>query len=487
MRQERAAAAVITASLLAITGCAIVPPDRSFGRVQAEIDQRVSASPAWPTSPEARGAIDAAVQTLLAEPLTQERAVQIALLNNRTLWAEYADLGMLEADFVEAGLLDNPSLSIGLGFPDRPPSLTELDFGLTLNLLRAILSPARRDIAGLHLDAAVLRAADRVLQTVTETRLAYLDLQASEHMSAVLREIAVAAEASAELAARLYDAGNISELALANERALYEDARVEYARSLRESQERRERLNVLLGLWGTQTDWRMVNRLPEPPAVEPDYSELESLAVRQRLDLAATAREVQALSGALGLQRDWRWLLTTEVGGRASRDSDGQWVVGPEFTLDLPIFDQRQTEIARLESALLGAQARLEAIAIETRADIRRLRDRLFALRHEIDHYRGTILPLRQRITALTLEQYNFMLVDTFGLLAAKRDEIAAYRSYLQSIHDYWSTRAELERVVGGRLPTPTQPSSMESSDNGARPAPPAMNTPDSPHHHGAH
>lgn len=484
MREQRFAAMFAALSLLTASGCAIVPPDRSFGRVQDEVGQLVDVQPLWPISSEIHEMIDATVQKLLTEPLTQERAVQVALLNNRTLWAEYSELGMQEADFEEAGLLENPSLSIGLGFPDRPPSLTALDFGLTLNLLRAILTPARREIAGFYLDAAVLRAADRVLQTVAETRLTYLDLQASEHMSAVLREIAVAAEASADLAQRLYDAGNLSELALANEQALYEDSRLEYSRSLMESVGLRERLNVLLGLWDKQTNWQMVDRLPELPASEAVLAELESFAVRQRLDLAAAAREVQALSSALGLQRNWRWLLTTEVGGRASRDTDGQWVVGPEFTLDLPIFNQRQSEITRLDSALLGAQARLEAIAIETRADVRRLRDRLFALRYEIEHYRDTILPLRERITALTLEQYNFMLVDTFGLLAAKRGEIAVYRSYLQSIHDYWSTRAELERVVGGRLPMPTRSTPEMPADTDTMSSMPAS---DAQHHHGDH
>lgn len=464
-------------------GCSVVPPDRSFGRVQQPVAERIGAEPAWPTSPGARDAIGGRVRELLGEPLTQERAVRIALLNNRTLWAEYSDLGMQEADFEEAGLLENPSLAFGLGFPDRPPSITELDFGLTMNLLRAMLTPARRDIAGDFLDAAVLRAADRVLQTVTETRLAYLDLQASEHMSAVLREIAVAAEASAELAKRLFDAGNMSELALANEQALYEDARIEYARSLAESKGYRERLNVLMGLWGQETGWSIVDRLPELPPSEPDLGSLESYAVRQRLDLAAAAKEVEALSKAAGLQRDWRLLLTTEVGVRAARDTDGQWVVGPEFTLDLPIFNQRQAEITRLDSALLGARARLEAIAIETRADVRRLRDHLFAMRYEIEHYRDTVLPLRERITALTLEQYNFMFVDTFGLLAAKRDEIAVYRSYLESIHDYWATRAELERAVGGRLPMASGMSDEHPAEMEGMPAMPSMTEPQHQHH----
>ncbi len=452
-------ARMITAlsSFALLSGCGAVSVDRSFDRARSTVDERIGAKPEWPATADAHAAIDTRVRELLREPIDEDRAVAIALINNRRLRTEFASLGFAEADLKEAGLLDNPSLSVGAGFPDRPPSITGLDFGLTINLLRLLILPARRDIASLRLDAQTLAVADAVLYTAAETRRIFLDLQAAEHLSAILRELAIAAEASADFARRVHDAGNLSELSLANEQSLSEHARLEYARSIADVADRRERLNAQLGLWGDQTSWTIVNRLPSLPPGEPDLSDLESLAIRQRLDLAAAAKEVEAIAKSAGLQRDWRFLLTSEVGFNASRDTDGQWVFGPELSLELPIFNQRQPEIARLDSALLAAEARLEALAIETRADVRRLRDRLFATRYEAERYRDTIVPLHERITALTLQQYNFMLADTFDLLAAKRQSSDAYRSYLQSVHDYWAIRAELERAVGGRLPiTPT-------------------------------
>lgn len=468
---------VVSLALL-LGGCGVIPIDASFGSVQETAVDRVGTETAWPLTADAKAVIRDRVSTLLEEPIDQERAVAIALLNNRRLRAEYARLGLAQADFVEAGLLENPSLIVGVGFPDRPPSKTNLDFGLTLNLLRVLLMPARKEIAGLRLDAVTLEVADHVVDTAAQTRAVFLDLQAAEHTGDMLREIAAAAEASAEFARRLHAAGNLSDLALANQESLAEQARLEYARGLVEIADQRERFNVQLGLWGEQTEWSIVDRLAELPESEPDLSELESLAVRQRLDLTAAALNVEAVAKAAGLQRDWRYLLTAEVGGFASRDTDGQWVYGPEIAVELPLFNQRQSEIAALDAELLGAESRLEALAIEIRSDVRRLRDRLYAMRYEVEHYRDTILPLRERITRLTQEQYNFMLVDTFDLLAAKREEIDAYRAYLDDLRAYWATRAELERAVGGRLPLP-EPS----------PAP-RTPTPESPvnhHNHGGH
>ncbi|MGI9014804.1 MAG: TolC family protein [Phycisphaerales bacterium] len=453
MKQQTLTLAVILGATILGSSCATPQPGSSFDRVAAETSDRTGVAIAWPMNAKARAAIEAQVNALLSEPLDQESAVVVALLNNRALRAKFAQLGFAEADLVEAGLLENPSLTAAIGFPDRPPSMAQLDFGLTLNLLRVLLMPANKDIASVRLDAEVLRVADVVVETAAMAQIAFLDLQASTHMTALLREIAIAAEVAFEFAEQVHAAGNLSDLALANQMALREMARLDYAHALAESAALRERLNVHLGVWGEHTGWTLVDRLPEIPASEADLSQLESLAIRQRLDLVASAKEVEAISKALGMQQDWRYILTTDVGFNAEHDTDGQWVFGPELSIELPIFNQRQAEILRLDAALLEAEARLEAMAIEVRSDVRRLRDRLYAIRYECEHYRDTIVPLRERITMLTQQQYNFMLVDTFDLLAAKREETDAYRGYIESIHNYWTTRVELERVVGGRLP----------------------------------
>lgn len=480
----------VLGSSITLAGCSTVALDQNFNRVQAAVADRISEEPTWPTSSEARGKIDARVAELLTKPLDHERAVAIALINNRGLRAEYARIGFAEADLVEAGALDNPSLSMGIGFPDSPPSTTELDFGLTLGILQWILTPARRSIAQVQYDAEILSVADAVLRTATETRLVFLELQAAENWSAILREIAIAAEASYEFASRVHEAGNLSELALANELALYEQARLEYARSVADVSDHRERLNTQLGLWGTQVHWSIDERLPEIPTSEPEVGELEALAIRQRLDLAVAAKEVEVVSKALGLQSDWRYLLRTEVGANAARDADGQWVFGPSLSVELPIFNQRQGQVARLESARLAAEARLEGLAIEVRSEVRRLRDRLFATRYEAEQYRAVVLPLRERIVSLTQEQYNFMLVDTFDLLASKRESIAAYREYLESVKRYWETRILLEEAVGGRLPAspdrmPVEPDMPPGSD--LRHEHSGDSVSDTPQHHGGH
>ena len=73
--------------------------------------------------------------------------------------------------------------------------------------------------------------------------------------------------------------------------------------------------------------------------------------------------------------------------------------------------------------------------------------------RNMIDHYRRTVLPLREQIVDLTLKNYNYMLIGAFDLLMAKQQEFEAYQKYLEAIRDYWIIRADMQRSLGGRLP----------------------------------
>ena len=73
--------------------------------------------------------------------------------------------------------------------------------------------------------------------------------------------------------------------------------------------------------------------------------------------------------------------------------------------------------------------------------------------RNIINHYRRTVLPLREQIVDLTLKNYNFMLTGTFELIMAKQQEFEAYQKYLEAIRDYWIIRADMQRSLGGSLP----------------------------------
>jgi cobalt-zinc-cadmium efflux system outer membrane protein len=453
MKYKRSGIGLLLYLVFFAVGCAQVPKEAGFNDVQGLVKERVDHQIHWNQETEADREAEKAIDELLKNELTADAAVQIALFNNPNLQAVYEDLGITQADVVEAGLLENPVIFGQVRFPNRSEESNNYEFGITQNFLNILIQPARKKLSAIHFEQVKLQVADEVIQLVAEVRRTYYSTLGAKQVRDLRNEISSAARSSFELAQRLHSAGNISDLELARENAHFEQSRLELANSETALLDAREQLMRLMGFWGAQTHWRLPEQLPDIPQDEIPLEHVESMAIENRLDLAAERKAVDALAQALGITIDWRWVGQIEVGISRERETDRTWVTGPSLAIELPIFNQRQADIARLEAQLRRSQKRLTAQAIEIRSEVRSLRNRLIMQRNLIDHYRRTVLPLRKQIVDLTLKNYNYMLTGAFDLIMAKQQEFEAYQKYLEVLRDYWITRADMQRSLGGRLP----------------------------------
>ncbi len=448
MGSIRLALAVIGAAVL--SGCASVPRNAGFAEVKNTVERRTSSRVHWNQGTPEDIEVVQAVRSMLEKELTAEDAVQIALLNNSGLQATFEEMGIAQADLVQAGLLKNPVFSGHVRFPDKSDEGTNTEFSVSQDFLDLFLRPARRKLAAAQLEEAKLQVSAAVLGLAAEVRSAYYTLQGAEQTHRMLATIVQAAQAAVELAERQHAAGNINDLALANEQAAFQQAKLDLTRSEAEVSAERERLNRLLGL-ETRGTWKISDRLPDLPAEEFSAQDLEAKALLESLDLAAARQEVLVLEETLALIR--RGVVpSVNVGADTERDPDGARVTGPNFEMELPIFDRRQAALARAEAQLRQSRQRLSALETRIRSEVRTALDRVRISREAVGRYRSTLIPLREKIVAESQKHYNFMLIGTFQLLQAKRDEVDAYRGYIEVFRDYWNARTDLERAVNGGL-----------------------------------
>jgi cobalt-zinc-cadmium efflux system outer membrane protein len=440
---------------VALLGCGSVDPEAGFSDVQSRVQERLGKRVRWLQGKPEDAEVERAVQDLLKEPLTVDAAVEIALLSNRTLQATYEDLGIAQADLVQAGLLRNPVLFGSARFPTSAPRGTNLEGEVTQSFLELLFLPARKEIATLGLEQTKLRVAHAVLDLAAETRSAYYTAVAARQMADIRKTISQATEASALFAQRLYEAGNLSELAVTLERASHEQSRQEWAKAESELISSRERLTKVLGLWGEGARWKSPDKLPDVPGDEMPLDQLETLAVSRRLDLAALREETRLLSVELTLAGKVRWFGELTLGVDGERDSDHHTVVGPNLSVQLPIFDQGQAALARFEALIRQREDRLTALAVDIRAEVRSLRDRLMMGRYRIEHLLKVVIPLREKAVDLMQQQWNFMLVGPFELIESKRREFEAYQDYVDAVRDYWILKSDLVRALGGQASGP--------------------------------
>jgi outer membrane protein, heavy metal efflux system len=468
MRMLLLTAALLT--LASMAGCASVQSDAQFPRVRDAAGTRLEKTVVWNRDGEQDKRAQQAVRRLLESELTADAAVQIALLNNRGLQAELERLGVAQADLVEAGLLDNPVFGATLLFGDAG---TEIDLDVVQSFVGVVSLSARRKVGQATADRIALEIADRVVQLAKDAQAQYYTVAGDAQALELARQIVTSTEAGAELAQRQRAAGNLSRRDQSMQQAFYAQTLLELAQAEAQLLSDRERLNRLMGVWRSDTGWRIPTRLPAVPDAVPAVDQLESRAIFQRLDLAAAKREAEAAAHALNLTRQFRYLAPLGIGVAFKRDTDGVKSVGPRVELGLPIFNQGQARLARAESELKRSQERVTALAIEIRSEAREASNRLAAAHAVVRHYQSVLLPLQQDIVSETLKFYNGMLVGVYDLLLAQQSQVQTARQYVAANKAFWLAWTDLERALGGTLTAPAgatgqkQPSIDEPHQHG--------------------
>src|SRR5262245_47023875 len=147
--------------------CAVVNPRAGFEDVQELVHERSGQTIYWNQGTKEDVAASERIREMLSQELTVENAVQLALLNNRTLQATYEELGISQAAVVQAGLLSNPVFEGDVRFPEGGGAL-----GIELSLVQSFLDvfyiPLRKRIAENAFEAAKLRVAGAVLDLAGE-------------------------------------------------------------------------------------------------------------------------------------------------------------------------------------------------------------------------------------------------------------------------------------------------------------------------------
>ena len=194
-----------TLVLLGLAGCASFTPDGGLAGVEQTTKERIGKDVKWARSDADRDAIASRVRELLQKPLSIEDAVQIALLNNNGLQASFFELGISEADLVQAGRLPNPHFSM---LRARHEQDYKIEQALTFNLFSLITMPIATAMERRRFEQTQRVVAMAVLRLASETRKAYILAVSGEENVRYMAKVKSVADSSAELARRMANVGN---------------------------------------------------------------------------------------------------------------------------------------------------------------------------------------------------------------------------------------------------------------------------------------
>jgi outer membrane protein TolC len=401
-------------------------------------------------------AVASRVRALLGKSLIASSAVQIALINNRTLQATFNELGVSEAQMIEASLPPSPTMSfqrlVGSGF--------EIERQIIQNVLGLLTLPRRREVAEARFRQAQARAVEMTLRVAMEAARTYYRAVAANEAVQFLEESRLAAQTVSNLAKQLGETGAMSKLEQAREHVFYAELSGQVATARLRQRSERERLVRALGLWGSDTQFRLPTRLPVLPAKPRSTASIEREAVSRRVDLVIARMELDILAQELGLTRKTRFINTLEVAGMSTTErtvspsGDVEKVSrrGFELEFQIPIYDFGASRVRRAEETYMQAVNRLLARAVNVRSEAREAYQMYRGAYDIARHYEREVLPLRKIISDETMLNYNAMIRDLFALLGEARARITANSQAIEARRDFWLASVELHSaIVGGR------------------------------------
>lgn len=418
---------ILSASLL-LGGCATFSKDGGFGNVQQTTQQHIKQEIAWPKSKDEQNKISDQVSALLEHKLDVESAVQIALLNNKRLQASFYELGISEADLVQAGRLPNPRFSM---LYTKNNGEYKIEQSFTFNIFSLITMPKAVEIEKRRFEQVQKETALDVLKLANLTRMAYFNAVAATELARYSEQVKESAEASAELARRMYKAGNWNKLEQAREQSFYADAALDYANARNKQVRAYEALSRLLSVPTDQLS--LLERLPDLPKSVEELHPFEQTAFENRLDLQAMRLETQALAKQLGLTKTTRFINVLEIGPARvleGRRSD-PYKKGLEIGFEIPLFDWGTARVAKAEAIYMQAVNETAQVAINAQSEIREAYNTYRTTYDVTKHLRDEIVPIRKKILSENQLRYNGMLTSPFELFGDARAQVASVKNYI--------------------------------------------------------
>ncbi len=456
------------AATLILGGCASFTPDGGMSPVVEVAASRLGRDVGKVASDDDLGTAQDRAAKLLARPLTVGHAVQVAFLRNRDLQASFNELGVSEAEYVKASLPPEPSFNL-----DQLAGMGDVEFvsQVAIGLFALATLPARQEIASEKFQAAQWRAAGEVMALATDVSRQYYTAVAAHDQEAFLGTAVGGAQASADLARQLGEAGNINKLQQAREGSLYVELGAQLADARLQAKAERERLTRLMGLWGRDISFKLPGGLPPLPKRMVAERDVEAKALTERLDLKAMRHDLDALARQLGLTTATRYVTDvslafqndTEKAGGTGGSSLGSEAPGSRLVRNgavlgftIPIYDFGEAKVRNARETYMAAANRLAQRAINVRSQAREAYTRYRGKYDLARYYQERVVPLQTTIFEQSSLQTNGMLSDVSQLIVDSRLRSTNNVAAILAKRDYFLAAVDLTATLRGTGPGPS-------------------------------
>ncbi len=380
-----------------------------------------------------------------SDGLSEEEAMVIGLWNHPGYQELLADLGIAQADVIQAAQLQNPQVTTML-----PLGPKQWEFALQLPVDMLWLQPIRVAAAELESHRVAERLVQDGLNVIRDARVAYIDWQLAMEQLRVAEEGAELRGEIARIAEARLAAGDISTLDVAPIRLDARTAAGEAVRAAHAVELASERLRYALGLQLSDQQLRLAPLTALPPAISLELDQLVIDAVTTRPDLRAVQLAVGAAQQRAELARRSIWNLNAILPDINARGSKG-FEAGPGLQFTVPLLHQNQGE--QLQSAAEAERLSRQFVNLRAMAaqEVRQAHIQLQQAADDLDLWHE-VIPQAESAVAAARNAMREDAVSLLVVLETVRQLMDAQRRECDADAQFRRAVAELERSVGHRV-----------------------------------
>ncbi len=451
MRRSNSFPGLCALAMLSVSSCTTVDPRPDYAKAKQEIRATTGENEVHDPDSPVLSVLE--IRALLSDGLGLTEATRLALLNNRRLHAGFLGLGVARAEFVQAGLLENPSLSLAFLFPDGGGRV-RWTADLVGSVERIWEIPSRKALAQAGLEQRILELSRFAGELVAATKEAYFESVAARAARSVAQSNLELARRSLEGVRRKVEEGVASkpDEGLAESLALGAD--LSLRRTEREEVAATRKLAALLSLEDDAVTVALTDPLPRAawPRVEREALVKASLEVRPDLRAAERAVAASAEKVVVERRRSFPGIGAGVSAERPEGGSSSEFFAGPGATVEIPLFDQNQAQVSRAEFEFAASRKDYEALVAEASQELRAALDKAEIASFAAAFATNELVPQAERSASLAERAYELGDTTVLALLAAQKAVLEARRTEVEALLEAVLSRIELERAAGAPL-----------------------------------
>jgi len=383
--------------------------------------------------------------------ITLRDAVALALVNNPKLKAFSLDIRAAEARTLQAGLLPNPEIDLGIeefggtgGLAGFDSSQTSIQIGQLIEL--ADKRSKRTHLAALEKDLAELDFKSKRLDVMSDVARAFIDVLTAQEQLSLSKELVDLSEKAYSTVAERVRAGQDSPVEETKAKIALSNTRIEFERAGKELVSARYQLAAA---WGSPNPaFEKVSGGFYEMSPAPSLEELAGL-ISQNPDMARWPAEKNKRRAALDLEKA-KAASDIKLGGGIQyfdEGDDSAFILG--LSIPMPLFDRNQGNIQEAMYMLAKTEEQRKAVETDLRAALAEASTKLSSSFNEITIMKNDILPLASSAFDATGQGYREGKFEYLMVLDSQRTFFEVRAKYIEALAGYHKARADVERLIG--------------------------------------